>query len=80
MYYAVCNLDDLTIVSIEPSEQSAQDTMFQLAHPAQPDLIPPLRNLLIIGVKVSLWIAYSEGMDLELVFDGGRIFVSIVNF
>jgi len=71
-YYAVLNLDDCTVVTVEPSKRSADDTMYALSHPAQPHLCPPMRNILIVPVDVALFIAYSEGKGLELVFDDSK--------
>ena len=65
MYHAVINLDTGTVVSIEPSGQSAQDTMYILMHPAKPHLFPPVRNMMVLPVEDSIFVAYSEGKWLE---------------
>jgi len=71
-FYAVLNLDDITVVTVEPSERAALDTMYALAHPPQPHLTPGVRNLLIVPVEAALFVASSEGVGLELVFDGSK--------
>ena len=40
-YYAILNLDDITVVTVEPSEWAALDTMYALAHPLHSHLIAP---------------------------------------
>lgn len=68
-YYAVCNLDNMTVITVEPSERSATDTMHELAHPAQPHLVSPIRNMMIAPVESSIFVAYSEGRALEFDID-----------
>lgn len=69
-YYAVLNLDNCTVATVESSKRAAKDTTYALAHPAQPHLTPGARNILIVLVEAALFVAYSEGRALELVFDG----------
>ena len=71
-YYAVLDLDDIRVATVEPSERSALDTMYALAHPPQPHLTPGIRNLLIVPVEEALFVAYGHGRELELVFDGSK--------
>jgi hypothetical protein len=68
MYLAVINMDDGTVVSIEPSAQSAQDTVQAIRHPRH-HLIEGVRTTLVMPVDESIWLAYSHGKALEFVID-----------
>jgi hypothetical protein len=70
MYYAVLDLDLIRVVTIEPSMRSAEETVDALRYPDHPTLIEGVQNTLIVEVGVDLWVAWSHGKDLELVFNG----------
>ena len=74
-FYAVLNLDDVTVVSIKTSTREATDTAHTLAnHPET-----PVRNILILPVLRSLYIAWSVGVGLELELqDLGGLIVPVV--
>jgi len=70
MYYAVINMDDGTVVSVEPSARSAQNTVAAIMHPAKPHLFPPVRNTWVKVVTEDIFIAYSDGKEIEFCIEG----------
>ncbi len=74
MYYAVIDLDNILVVSIESSERQVQAVVDGLHNPSTP-IVSPLRNTLVMPVDDSIWIAYSEGCEIEVDFEDkvGRI-------
>jgi hypothetical protein len=70
MYYAVLDLDLIRVVTIEPSLQSAEETVDALRFPKMPHLFEGVRNTLVVEVDAELWFAWGHGVALELVFNG----------
>jgi hypothetical protein len=70
MYYAVLDLDAVRVVTIEPELRSAEEMVDALRSPKYPHLCEGVRNTLIVEVEADLWVAWSHGVTLELVFDG----------
>lgn len=68
MYYAVVNLDDGLIVSIESTEQAAQDTVEAIRQSANP-FSPSVRTTLVMLVDRAIFVAYSEGKTLRFYVD-----------
>lgn len=82
MYYAVVNLDDGLVVSVESTTQAAQNTVEAIRQSAKPRLFPPVRTTLIMLVDRVIFVAYSEGktlhFDVDSTHDSGKRLVPIV--